>query len=476
MKERTTPNAPDSGADVTGPERLWGGGFAEPMHPALVALSVSLEQDRPLAAADLAASAAWAEALGRAGVLNVEEVAALVAALRDLSAALEAKTWRPEGAEDIHGAIEAELTRRLGEAAGRLHTGRSRNDQVATAFRLAVADRLDDVRAALRRLQAAFVERAEQHIDTLLPALTHFQRAQPMRLAHWLLAHFWALERDAERLAAARARALHRLPLGSGAVSGTPYAVDRAALARALGFTAPSENSLDAVGDRDFAVEAVFGLTLTAIHLSRLGEDLVVWSSAEFGWLLWPDGLATGSSLMPNKKNPDLAELVRGKSAALLGQLTTLLALLKGLPSSYQRDLQEDKPPVWQSLETVELCLNALTAALQTLEFRRERMSEALSDDVLATEMADALVAQGVPFRQAHHLVSRAAAAQREQGGALAHRLAETLAADGSTLTLDAFDALSAVERRAAPGGTARSAVLNQLGQARAALAAGGEA
>lgn len=465
------PGGPGREEPAGGPDRLWGGGFTEPMHPALVALSQSLEQDLPLALSDLEASRAWAEALGRAGVLAAPDVAALVAALRALATEFQSGGWRPTGAEDIHGAIEAELTRRLGGLAGRLHTGRSRNDQVATAFRLAVAGRLADVAASLHAVQSAFVTRAATEVDTLLPAMTHLQRAQPMRLSHWLLGHFWALERDAQRLAAARARALDRLPLGSGAVTGTAWPVDRIALAEALGFAAPAENSLDAVGDRDFAVEAVFALTLCGVHLSRLAEDLVLWSSAEFGWVRWPDGLATGSSLMPNKKNPDLAELVRGKCAGLVGRLTALLVLLKGLPTSYQRDLQEDKLPVWESLRTVELSLHALTAAVDGIEFRRERMSEALSDDLLATEMADALVARGVPFRAAHHLVSRAAAAQRSEGGALAHRLEEALRSDGLPHVLEAFDAVSAVERRAAIGGTARAAVLAQLEAARAALA-----
>ena len=454
-------------------EPLWGGGFDAPMHPALVRISVALEDDLPLADADLRASAAYARALARCGVLSGPEGERLSAALEEMRDDLAAGRWALRDAEDVHTAIEAEVTRRVGELGERLHTGRSRNDQVATAFRLAARERALALVAAVRELQGTLADRATTELDTLLPAYTHVQRAQPVRLAHWLLGHFWPLQRDAERLAAAGARA-NVLPLGSGAVTGHAFELDRERLARELGFAAVSPNSVDAVGDRDFAAEIVFACTLLALHLSRLAEDLVLWSTAEFGFVRWPDALATGSSLMPNKKNPDLAELVRGRSAGALGELVATLALVKGLPSSYQRDLQEGKAPLWRATDSARTSLAAMTAALTGVEFDRERMRAALSDDLLATEVADAMVARGISFRQAHRAVAGAVAEARRLGVGLREladatpdALPEPLVA-GDLLGLD-FE--TAVERRAAGGGTGRRAVEAQLEQARAALA-----
>jgi argininosuccinate lyase len=450
---------------------LWGGGFSGGMHPALAALSISLEQDRPLADADLRASAAYARALGRAGILKAPEAERLAAILDDMRAELASGAWRPAEAEDIHAAIEVEVTRRTGDLGARLHTGRSRNDQVATAFRLALHDRAVELGRALHAVQATLIERAAAEVDTLVPAYTHVQRAQPMRLAHWLMAHFWMLERDGERLHAA-ARHAAVLPLGSGAATGNAFGIDRAWLASQLGFTSITDNSLDAVGDRDFAAEFVFAIALLEVHLSRLAEELVWWSSAEFSFVQWPDGLATGSSLMPNKKNPDLAELVRGRAAAGIGDLTAMLVLLKGLPISYQRDLQDDKPPVWRSAARGAVSLAAMQAALAGIQFDRERMRAALSDDVLATEAADVLVARGIPFRRAHHAVAEAVALARRHGcelRALAGRvpaLPEPLQAGD----LAALDFETAIERRTAAGGTARAAIAAQIDRGRALL------
>jgi len=442
------------------------------MHPALAALSESLAQDLPLADADLVASAAWASALAACGVLAPADAGRLEAALLAMRADLVAGDWVPVDVEDIHTAIEVEVTRRVGDLGRRLHTGRSRNDQVATAFRIAVRARTQVLVQAVTALQRVLVVRAEREIDTLLPAYTHLQRAQPVRLAHWLLAHFWALARDVERLQAAR-RSAGTLPLGAGAVTGNAFGVDREALAQRLGFDAVTPNSIDAVGDRDFALEAAFACALLAVHLSRLGEDLVLWSSAEFGFVHWPDALATGSSLMPNKKNPDLAELVRGRSAGAIGDLVSLLVLLKGLPSSYQRDLQDDKPPVWRTLQATQASVEAMTAAVDGIEFDAARMRAALTDDLLATEAADAVVARGVAFRDAHAAVAAAMARCRAEGialRALAARPADLppplVAAD-----LAHLDAEAAVERRTAIGGTARAAVRTQLDAARAVLA-----
>lgn len=310
-------------------------------------------------------------------------------------------------------------------------------------------------------------------MDTLLPAYTHVQRAQPIRLSHWLLSHFWPLERDMSRLQGARQRML-TLPLGAGAVSGHPFGLDRAWLASELGFCAITQNSLDTVGDRDFAVEAAFACSMVAMHLSRLAEDLVLWSSTEFSFVRWPDSLATGSSLMPNKKNPDLAELVRGRSAATVGDVVALLVLIKGLPSSYQRDLQEDKPPVWRVTQATHDSLEAMDAAMGAVHFEAAAMGSGLTDDVLATEAADLLVAKGVPFRQAHHIVAACVAEARTRGiGIKALATAEGFVwpAPLTAADVQSLDVTQAIERRTAPGGTARSAVLAQLEAARKAVA-----
>jgi argininosuccinate lyase len=448
---------------------LWDGGFADAMHPVLHELSCSLHQDLPLADADLMASAAWALALARCGVLDRADAERLAVTLGEMRSDLAAGRWIPAEVEDIHSAIEIEATRRLGPLGQRLHTGRSRNEQVATAFRMAVREQCDWILHGLGELQQALLQRAEAEVDTLLPAYTHVQRAQPVRLAHWLLSHFWPLGRDVERVVAARRRA-DVLPLGSGAAIGNAFGIDREWLASRLGFHAATANSLDAVGDRDFAVEFAFACALVATHLSRLAEDLVLWSSAEFGYVRWPDSLATGSSLMPNKKNPDLVELVRGRAAAAVGDVVSLLVLLKGLPSCYQRDLQEDKPPVWRTAQAVRTSLAAMAAAIQGIDFGRERMRDALSDDVLATEAADALVRRGVPFREAHAAVSRAVATARARGVPLRSLAAADLPAPLAAADLAGLDFEPAVERRGLPGGTGRDAVLQQLAAARAVL------
>jgi argininosuccinate lyase len=452
-------------------ESLWGGGFAESMHPTLAAISESLEQDMPLAKADLRASAAYAQALGRCGVLSHADAATLAHGIEALGEEFVQGTWKPQGTEDVHTAIEAAITERLGDLGARLHTGRSRNDQVSTAFRLALAERLECLDAALVGVQKTLIDRASQEIDTLMPAYTHVQRAQPVRLAHMLLATFWPLQRDRERLAEVRARVL-MLPLGAGAVSGHPFGLDREWLRETLGFVGITQNSIDTVGDRDFAVEAAFATAMVALHLSRVAEDLVMWSSSEFGYVRWPDSLATGSSLMPNKKNPDLAELVRGRSAQAVGDVVSLLVLIKGLPQSYQRDLQEDKPPVWRITAATLASVEAMQAALQGLRFEHAALKAALTDDLLATEAADVLVGRGVPFRQAHALVAACVAAGRQRNCGI-KALAGTDFALPAPLTHADLEALSmeaAVERRTAFGGTARSAVMTQLQAAQDAL------
>ncbi|MBC7792468.1 MAG: argininosuccinate lyase [Clostridia bacterium] len=447
---------------------LWGSASA--MHPALIALSESLAQDLPLADADLRASAAYAHGLAKCGVLTEAEAQTLSDGLMALRTDLANGTWIPTAVEDIHAAIETELTDRFGDVGQKLHTGRSRNDQVSTAFRLAARERVDGLVTDVKRLQSVIADRAKDEIDTLVPSYTHVQRAQPIRLAQWLLAHFFALQRDVERLRQAHAMC-NVMPLGSGAVSGHPFNIDREAMAKELGFSRPTDNSLDSVGDRDFVCDVVYACSMTALHLSRLAEELVIWSSAEFAFVKWPSGLATGSSLMPNKKNPDLAELVRGQAGPMLGDLTSILVLVKGLPMSYQRDLQEDKPPLWRATQRMATSLHAMEAAMQHIEFARDKMRAALSDEVLATEVADRMVARGIPFRRAHHGV--AAIMERVRDGqdtfatlAQANDLPSPLVPEDFAK----LDMLAAIERRTATGGTAKSAILKQLERARALL------
>ena len=455
-----------------GQDQLWGDGSGAGMHPTLALISDSLRQDLPLAEADLIASAAYARALSRCGVLSPQDGEVLARELESMLEYMREGDWVPKDAEDVHTAIEAEVTRRLPELGGRLHTGRSRNDQVGTAFRMTVRSKLDDIVDAMLELMEVIVEKAVEELDTLMPAYTHLQRAQPIRLAHWLMGYFWPIERDVERLLQARSR-ISVLPLGSGAVSGHPFALDREWLRRELKFDAISENSLDAVGDRDFAIEFVFACSLTCLHLSRLAEELVVWSSTEFGYVKWRNDLATGSSLMPNKKNPDLAELIRGRASQPVGDLIALLMLIKGLPSSYQRDLQEDKQPVWRSAFWTRSNLNAMAEAFRGIRFNGVKMEAALTDDTLATELADILVDRGHPFRDAYRVVSKIAAKAREIDGSL-REAADAMSADElAPLNHQDFEGLTAegaIERRKVTGGTARATIEAQIEDAREVL------
>jgi len=452
---------------------LWGGRFSGKLDPAAWELNASLPVDRRLADQDVRGSLAWAGALEKAGVLTPEEGALIRQGLAAVGEELRSGAFVFQGSdEDIHTAVERRLGELIGSLAGKLHTGRSRNDQVATDFRLWLLDSLPALDAALKGMQAALLERAEAGLDTLMPGYTHLQRAQPVLLAHWWLSHFWPLGRDRERLAQAAERAAV-LPLGSGALAGAPFQVDRHALAQALGFRLPSPNSIDAVSDRDFAAEFLFCAALCGTHLSRLAEAMVLFSSAEFGFFELSDDYATGSSLMPQKKNPDVFELARGKAGALLGWLTGLLATLKGLPSAYDKDLQEDKAPVFQAYDTLMVLLPVLAGALRTLSVHPERMRAAIDPGMLATDLADYLVAKGLPFRQAHELAGQAvrqAAAQRKALDALSLEEYSAIhpAFEGDVFAV--FDPQRSVARRRAYGGTAPQAVRAQIEEARRLL------
>jgi argininosuccinate lyase/amino-acid N-acetyltransferase len=386
------------------PHRLWAGRLGG-LDPRAQALNDSLPVDQVLWPEELTLAVAYAEALVEAGILAPDERAALAAAADALRADLESGTVTLAG-EDVHSAVEAELVRRAGEAGMKIHTGRSRNDQVVTLVRMRVMALCDEAVAGLAELGRALVHQARLAGHVNAAAQTHLQPAQPVRLAQLWLAHADAFERDEERFRAARESA-DRMPLGAGAVAGTPLAYDRAALARRLGFTRAADNSVDAVGDRDFALDYLAAASTLGVHLSRLAEDLVLWCSPGWGWYAPPDGFSTGSSLLPQKKNPDLFELARGKAGRLIGNAARLSIVLKGLPSSYQKDLQEDKEALFDTAATIGALLGVLPAAIAALAPKPERIAAGLSDDLLAVELADALVGHGVPFREAHGAVGR---------------------------------------------------------------------
>jgi argininosuccinate lyase len=353
---------------------------------------------------------------------------------------------------------------------GKLHTGRSRNDQVATDFRLWVMDALPGLDAALRELQAVLVERAETAVDTLMPGYTHLQRAQPILLSHWWLSFFWPIQRDRERLQGL-APHLAVLPLGCGALAGTPFPIDRVALALDLSFRLPAPNSLDAVSDRDFAAEFLFCAVMAGLHLSRLSEAIVLFNTAEFGFFELSDAFATGSSLMPQKKNPDVFELARAKAAGLVGLLTGLLAMLKGLPSTYDKDLQEDKQPVFSAYDTLMALLPVLAGAIRTLTVHPDRMRAGIDATMLATDLADYLVDRGVPFRQAHALTGQAIRLASECGKPLDELTPSEFQSISPAFGEDVysvFDPVQSISRRCAVGGTAPEAVQAQLQQAQA--------
>ena len=368
-------------------------------------------------------------------------------------------------------AVESLLTERLGPVAGKLHTARSRNDQVATDLRLYVREAIDGLREQIGAVQATLIGLAEAHLDTLLPGMTHLQHAQPVRLAHHLLAYFWMLARDKERLTEARAR-VNVLPLGAGALAGTTFPINRQRVAELLGFDGVIPNSLDAVSDRDFAIETVSALALVMLHLSRLSEELILWNSPEFGWVVMGDNVTTGSSIMPQKKNPDVAELVRGKTGRVYGDLTALLTLMKGLPLAYNKDMQEDKESVFDALDTVQLCLSVLNTLLQNTEFKTEKMAAALRGDFsTATDLADYLVRQSLPFRQAHEVVGKIVGDCVRRGVVLEDLTEEELAAASPLFAgVNAAKLVSprgSADARSAFGGTGRDAVVLQLEQAR---------
>jgi argininosuccinate lyase len=468
--------------------RLWGGRFGEDNDARVADFTRSIDVDAELALDDLRGSGAHVRGLGRAGLLTDDEVATLVAGLEGLAGAVQAGTleWDPT-LEDVHMNVESALAERIGPLAGKLHTGRSRNDQVATDLRLWLRRAIERLDAALLEMERALVGVAERDGEAILPGTTHIQPAQPVLLAHHLLAYVEMLERDRGRLADGGRRA-NVSPLGAGALAGAGYPIDRSAVAQELGFDGVTANSLDAVSDRDFVVEAVAAAALGMVHLSRLAEDLTWWSNPRFGFVRVADAFSTGSSMMPNKRNPDPAELVRGRTAGVIGALTAVLTLLKGLPLGYQRDLQEDKPAVFGAIATWEASLAVMAGLVASLAVDRERMREAAAEGyTTATAVADALVRRGVPFRVAHHVVGSLVAEAEGKGIGLEAvpdsmiGLALGAAGDDTARGLAAEAGISDEIRRAASvegavetcdvvGGTAPRRVTEALAAARARL------
>ncbi|MEK6754033.1 MAG: argininosuccinate lyase [Chloroflexota bacterium] len=445
---------------------LWGGRFSTKLNQQAWDLNSSLSVDQRMAIQDVDGSIAWANALHKANILLDEEHASISLGLDTVKREFASGEFIfVPSDEDIHTAVERRLTELVGAVAGKLHTGRSRNDQVATDFRLWMLQTIPQLDSAIRILQSALIEQAEKANETLMPGYTHLQRAQPILLAHWWLSHFHPLQRDRERLTDLIKR-VSILPLGSGALSGTPVPVDRAALAESLGFAVASPNSLDAVSDRDFAAEFLFCATLTGIHLSKLAEQIVLYTSAEFGFFELSDSFSTGSSLMPQKKNPDVFELTRGKAGTLIGMLAGLLATLKGLPSTYDKDLQEDKAPVFQATDTLLAILPVIAGALRTITAKPQRMRNAIDSFMMATDLADYLVDKGIPFRETHAIAGKAVRLAGEKNVQLEELSLEAYQALSPAFEADVyqvFDPLKSVEKRNAIGGTSLQSVKNQI-------------
>jgi len=443
---------------------LWHGRFEGGPAEALQALNDSLPFDRRMFREDIAGSRAHVRMLSRVGLMSEVDSEAVLAALDAVEAEMADGSFAfAAGDEDIHTAVERRVTELAGDAGARLHTGRSRNDQVATDLRLWALRELGDLACLVTTFQGTLAARADEAADAYLPGYTHLQRAQPVLLAHHLLAHGWALARDVDRLLDARDRA-DVSPLGAGALAGSSLPLDPDSVAADLGFAARFENSMDAVGDRDFVAESLFALALLGVHLSRIGEELVLWSSEEFGFVDLDDAFSTGSSMLPQKKNPDVAELARGKAGRLIGHLTGLLATLKGLPMAYNKDLQEDKEPLFDAFDTVRLTLAALDGMVSTLAFRTDRMADAAdSPYAAAIDLAEYLVAAGTPFRDAHAVVGALVRAALAGEGSLVDLVSadERLGPEAAALLAPG----APVQRRTTPGGAGPGPVAVQRGR-----------
>jgi argininosuccinate lyase len=457
-------------------DKPWGGRFSEPTDAFVERFTASVTFDKRLYAADIRGSIAHATMLAKAGILTADELKQIVGGLETIKGEIEAGTfeWSVK-LEDVHMNIESRLTSRIGQAGKKLHTGRSRNDQVATDIRLYVRDEIDALCAQVRALQQGIVGLAEREADTIMPGFTHLQTAQPVTFGHHLMAWFEMLQRDYGRLQDCRAR-VNQCPLGAAALAGTTFPINRELTAELLGFDKPTENSLDSVSDRDFAIELTAALSLIMTHLSRFSEELVLWTSSQFDFIDLPDRFCTGSSIMPQKKNPDVPELVRGKSGRVTGHLVSLLMLMKGQPLAYNKDNQEDKEPLFDALDTVKDCLKAYADMVPAIKPKKDKMRQAaLRGYATATDLADYLVNKGVPFRDAHEVVGKSVAFGIKEGRDLSALTLAELRQFSAVINNDVFAVLSlegSVNARKHTGGTAPAQVRAAIARARKLLSA----
>ncbi|MFA6471895.1 MAG: argininosuccinate lyase [Candidatus Latescibacterota bacterium] len=402
------------------PKPLWGGRFGEDPALAMVAFGSSIAIDIELLQVDILGSTVWAEALEKAGIISSEECEKIVSGLKKVKKSIETDMAEPgyvfdNSTEDVHMTVEARLTQLIGETGAKLHTGRSRNDQVALDERLYILGTLEKLDKDIRTLQKSIVDSAGTHLNDMVPSYTHLQQAQPIRLAHYLMSWFWMLERDRERFKDARKRA-DKCPLGAGAVAGSGFGVDREFIAKKLGFSGVTENSMDATSDRDYIIEILSAASIFMVHFSRISEDMIIWSSSEFGFVKLSDKFSTGSSMMPQKKNPDSLELIRGKTGRVYGNLMALLTVMKGLPFNYCRDMQEDKEPLFDTLKTLEDCILIMNGVIRTMIFDTARMESAIDRNMFATDVADYLTRKGLPFRKSHDVVGKLVKWAQEKG------------------------------------------------------------
>lgn len=476
MARMALPNVKKDETDMTMPsnekgakgQKMWGGRFSASPGELMQAINVSIDFDRKLAAQDVAGSRAHSDMLAAQGIITLEDRDAIYTGLREIEAEIADGTfpWSRD-LEDIHLNIEARLRDKIGDAAGRLHTGRSRNDQVATDFRLWVREHLDQFDAQLEKLMCALLDQASAHMDTIMPGFTHLQSAQPVTFGHHMLAYLEMFSRDRARFADCRTR-MNESPLGAAALAGTPYPIDRDATASALGFDRPMANSLDAVSARDFALEALSCASICATHLSRLSEEIVIWTSAQFQFVTLTDAFTTGSSIMPQKRNPDAAELIRAKVGRIMGALTSLTIVMKGLPLAYSKDMQEDKEPVFDAFDALDLGLAAMAGMVMDMTPNKARLADAAGAAYsTATDLADWLVRKlNMPFRDAHHVTGTIVAMAEQQGKTLDDMSLSDMQSVEPKITDDVFSVLSplaSASSRTSYGGTAPSEVEKQV-------------